>query len=185
MKRVFALLASAALAAAVLAGCGSGSGGEDALVSKTAFPEFDEVDMEGDPISSDVFAGYDATIVNFWNNGCGSCVAEMPELEELYQDLRERNVNLIGVGTDSGESDEQLATAKEILAEKGVTYTNISPDPNGDFYKTFIADISTYPTTYIVDSEGNIVGADIVGNVKKQLDAVEARLDLILGEGSR
>ena len=174
---VLALVLTAALA---LTGCGSG--GEDSLVSKTAFPEFDEVDMEGNPVTSDIFADYDATIVNFWNNGCGTCIAEMPELEELYQDFQERNINLIGVGTDSGESDEQLDTAREILAEKGVTYTNISPDPDGDFYKTFIADISTYPTTYIIDSEGNIVGADIVGNVKKQLDTVEARLELILEE---
>ena len=74
--------------------------------------------------------------------------------------------------------------AWEILAEKGVTYTNISPDPEGDFYKDFIADIFTYPTTYIVDSEGNIVGASIAGNVKNQLDTVEARLDLILGESN-
>lgn len=179
MKRVLILLVSAALMAAALTGCGSG--GEDALVSRTAFPEFDEVDMEGTAVTSEIFADYDATIVNFWNNGCGSCIAEMPELEELYQELQERNINLIGVGTDSGESDEQLDTAREILAEKGVTYTNISPDPDGDFYKTFIADISTYPTTYIVDSEGNIVGADITGNVKNQLDTVEARLELILG----
>ena len=180
MKRVLTLLATAALTAAVLAGCGSG--GEDALVAKTAFPEFDEVDMEGNPVTSDIFADYDATIVNFWNNGCGTCIEEMPELEELYQDFRERNINLIGVGTDSGESDEQLATAKEILEEKGVTYTNIFPDPEGDFYKNFIVDIFTYPTTYIVDSEGNIVGASIAGNVKNQLDTVEARLELILGE---
>ena len=180
MKRVLTVLVSAALTAAVLTGCGSG--GEDSLVSKTPFPEFDEVDMEGNPVTSDIFADYDATIVNFWNNGCGSCVAEMPELEELYQDFQERNINLIGVGTDSGESDEQLDTAREILEEKGVTYTNISPDPEGDFYKDFIADIFTYPTTYVVDSEGNIVGADITGNVKNQLDTVEARLELILEE---
>lgn len=182
MKRVLALLVSAALLAAALAGCDSGE--EDALVSKTAFPKFDEVDMEGNMVSSDIFAGYDATIVNFWNNGCGSCIAEMPELEELYQELKERDINLIGVGTDSGESEEQLATAREILAEKGVTYTNISPAPEGDFYKDFIADIFTYPTTYIVDSEGKIVGADITGNVKNQLETVEARLKLILEESA-
>lgn len=163
-----------------LTGCSSGE--EDALVSKTPFPEFSEVDIAGDEISSDIFADYDATIVNFWNNAAGPCIAEMPELEELYQDFKERNINLIGVGTDSGESREQLDTAREILKEKGVTYHNISPDPEGDFYKDFVADISTYPTTYIVDSEGNIVGADIVGNVKKQLDTVETRLALITGQ---
>lgn len=180
MKRVLILLVSAALMAAALTGCGSG--GEDALVSKTAFPEFDEVDMEGNAVTSEIFADYDATIVNFWNNGCGSCIAEMPELEELYQELQERNINLIGVGTDSGESREQLDTAREILREKGVTYINISPDPEGAFYQDFVAELSTYPTTCIVDRAGNIVGADIVGNVKKQLDTVEARLDLILAE---
>ena len=180
MKRILALLVSAALMAAALAGCGSG--GEDALVSRTAFPEFDEVDMEGTAVTSEIFADYDATIVNFWNNGCGSCIAEMPELEELYQEFQAQNINLIGVGTDSGEGQEQLDTAREILKEKGVTYHNISPDPEGDFYKDFVADISTYPTTYIVDGEGNIVGADIVGNVKKQLDTVETRLALITGQ---
>ena len=151
MKRVLILLLSAVLMTAALTGCSSGE--EDALVSKTPFPEFSEVDIAGDEISSDIFADYDATIVNFWNNGC-----------------------------DSGESREQLDTAREILKEKGVTYHNISPDPEGDFYKDFVADISTYPTTYIVDSEGNIVGADIVGNVKKQLDTVETRLALITGQ---
>ena len=135
MKRVLILLLSAVLMTAALTGCSSGE--EDALVSKTPFPEFSEVDIAGDEISSDIFADYDATIVNFWNNGCGSCIAEMPELEELYQDFKERNINLIGVGTDSGESREQLDTAREILKEKGVTYHNISPDPEGDFYKDF------------------------------------------------
>ena len=112
MKRVLILLLSAVLMTAALTGCSSGE--EDALVSKTPFPEFSEVDIAGDEISSDIFADYDATIVNFWNNGCGSCIAEMPELEELYQDFKERNINLIGVGTDSGESREQLDTAREI-----------------------------------------------------------------------
>ena len=80
------------------------------------------------------------------------------------------------------KSREQLDTAREILREKGVTYINISPDPEGAFYQDFVAELSTYPTTCIVDRAGNIVGADIVGNVKKQMDTVEARLDLILAE---
>ena len=101
MKRVLTLLLSAVLMTAALTGCSSGE--EDALVSKTPFPEFSEVDIEGDEISSDIFADYDATIVNFWNNGCGSCIAEMPELEELDQDFKEGNINFIGVGTDSGK----------------------------------------------------------------------------------
>lgn len=169
-----------ALTCAVLAGCSSGE--EDLLMSKTAFPEFSEVDMEGEPVTSDIFGEYDATLVNFWNNGCGTCIAEMPELEELYHELKDRNINLIGIGTDSGEGEEQLATAKEILKEKGVTYTNLSPDPENAFYQDFVSDIFSYPTTYLVDGEGNIIGAPLAGNVKEQMDTVEERLELILGE---
>ena len=103
----------------------------------------------------------------------------MPELEELYHQFQKQNINLIGVGTDSGEGEEQLETAQNILKEKGVTYVNISPDPEGEFYKDFISEIFGYPTTYIVDGEGNIIGAPIIGNVKKQIDTVNERLELI------
>lgn len=178
MKKWFSLLLTAALTLAVLTGCSSGE--SDSLVSKTPFPEFSEVDTEGNPVSSDIFADYDATIVNFWNNGCGTCIEEMPELEELYHQFQEQNINLIGVGTDSGEGEEQLETARNILNEKGVTYMNISPDPENAFYQDFISEIFTYPSTYIVDSEGNIIGASISGNVKKQIDIVNERLALIL-----
>ena len=180
MKKILSLLVAAALMTAALAGCSSGE--DNSLVTKEPFPTFDEVDTAGNAISSNSFADYDATIVNFWNNGCGTCIEEMPELEELYQDWKGQNINLIGVGTDSGENEEKLSTAQKILSEKGVTYRNISPNPENDFYKDFVSQIFSYPTTYIVDSEGNIVGAPIVGNVKSQMDTVEERLELILGE---
>ena len=153
MKKHISILLTGILAAALLVGCGSQ---DSELVSKTPFPEFDEVDTQGNAISSDIFADYDATVINFWSNGCGTCIEEMPELEELYHQLQKENINLIGVGVDSGEGEEQLATAQNILKEKGVTYPNISPNPENAFYKEFISQITGYPTTYVVDSEGNI-----------------------------
>ena len=167
------------MGAALLAGCGAQ---ETDLVSKKPFPEFSETDTNGNTVTSDIFADYDATIVNFWNNGCGTCIAEMPELEAMYQEFKEQGINLIGVGADSGESEEQLATAQKILEEKGVTYLNISPEPENDFYKDFISEITGYPTTYVVDSEGNIIGAPIIGNVKDQLDTLQNRLNSIKDE---
>lgn len=176
MKKQISLFLAIVMCVVLLAGCGSQ---ETDLVSKTPFPEFSETDTNGNAISSDIFADYDATIVNFWNNGCGTCIAEMPELEELYQEFQKDNINLIGVGTDSGESKEQLELAKSILEEKGVTYQNISPDPENDFYQDFISEITGYPTTYVVDSEGNIIGAPLIGNVKEQMDTLQSRLDKI------
>ena len=179
MKKQISLFLAMVMSMALLAGCGAQ---ETDLVTKEPFPEFSETDTNGNTVTSDIFADYDATIVNFWNNGCGTCIAEMPELEEMYQEFQEQEINLIGVGADSGESEEQLATARKILEEKGVTYLNISPDPENDFYKDFISEITGYPTTYIVDKDGNIIGAPIIGNVKEQMDTLQNRLDFIKGE---
>lgn len=174
LRRIATLAAAALLGAALLAGCSSPDG---ELVSKTPFPEFSAVDTDGESIGSDVFGDWDATIINFWNNGCGTCIAEMPELEEMYQQFKTENVNLIGVAADSGESDEQLACARDILHEKGVTYANISPSPESSFYQDFVKGLTGYPTTYIVDREGNIIGAPIIGNVKAQEQTVRERIE--------
>lgn len=170
-------IVSTVLAAVLALGLTACSSSDEELVSKTPFPEFSEVDTQGNPVTSDIFADYDATIVNFWNNGCGTCIEEMPELEEYYQGFKEKNINLIGVASDSGESDDQLETAQGILEEKGVTYTNLSPSPENTLYLDFISQLAGYPTTYVVDSEGNIVGAPIIGNVKAQAETLEHRLE--------
>lgn len=172
-KLVSFLLASVCILS--LCACGSG----EIEASKKPFPEFEGVDFEGNKVSNDMFADYDATIINFWNNGCGSCIAEMPELEEYYQKFKEQNINLIGVAASAGDSEEMRAEAERILREKGVTYTNIIPDPESDFYKDFICQVNGFPTTYIVDSEGNIIGAPLAGVVKEQEDTLMKRLELI------
>ena len=177
MKKIISIILGATLAVS-LVGCSSGG---EIEVSKTPFPEIASVDMDGNAITNDIFSEYDATIVNFWNNGCGTCIEEMPELEEYYNELLEENINLIGVAADSGESEEKFAFATKVLSEKGTTYMNISPDVNGTFYTEFLGTIPGYPTTFIVDSEGNIIGSSIVGNVKNQDEALRERLDLAIG----
>ena len=78
MKKMIAALLSACL----VLGTTACSSSQDDLVSKTPFPEFSEADTQGNKVTNDMFADYDATILNFWNNGCGTCIEEMPELEE-------------------------------------------------------------------------------------------------------
>lgn len=176
MKKTSIFLLCIMLIGSIFTGCGNE---ENELVSKTPFPDFSETTIDGTMVTNDVFKEYKATIINFWNNGCGSCIEEMPELEELYHEFQEENINLIGVGTDSGESKEQLEVAKKILIEKKVTYQNISPKPEQTFYKNFVSKLSSYPVTYIIDNEGNIVGAPIYGNVKKQLETIHSRIEYL------
>ena len=177
MKKIISILLMSVMAISMVA-CSNDGGKIEA--TKTPFPEISGVDMEGNEVTNDIFKDYDATIVNFWNNGCGTCIEEMPELEEYYQEFKQENINLIGVGADSGESQEKLDFAKNVLLEKGVTYTNISPDVEGTLYQDFLDNITGYPTTFVVDSEGNIIGNSIVGNVKNQDDTLRSRIDEII-----
>lgn len=174
MKKLLSLLL-ASICIFSLTACGSG----EIEASKEPFPEFEGVDFDGNTINNDIFADYDATIINFWTNGCGSCIEEMPDLEEYYQEFKEKNINLVAVAASAGDSEEMRAGAEKILTEKGVTYTNIIPDPESDFYKDFICEMAGFPTTYIVDRDGNIIGAPLVGVVKNQEDTLMDRLELV------
>ena len=175
MKKLISILL-AAVCMISLAACGN----SEIEATVEPFPEFEGTDFDGNTVNNDIFKDYDATIINFWTNGCGSCIAEMPELEEYYQDFKDKNINLIAVAASAGDSDELRAGAEVILNEKGVTFTNIIPDIESSFYKDFICEITGFPITYIVDSQGNMVGAPLVGVVKKQEDTLMKRLDQVI-----
>lgn len=177
MKKFFSILV-AGVCMLALSACNGG----EITATVEAFPEFSGVDFNGDAINNDVFGDYDVSVVNFWSNGCGSCIEEMPELEEYYQGFKDKKINLIGVAVSAGDSGEERATADEILASKGVTYRNIIPDIESAFYKDFIGKVTGYPITYIVDSEGNMIGAPLIGVVKKQEEALMKRLDAIIAK---
>ena len=89
-------------------------------------------------------------------------------------------MNLIGVAVSAGDSEEERAQAEKILREKGVTYTNLIPDIKSDFYNEFIGSITGYPITYIVDRDGNMVGAPLVGVVANQEEKLMKRIDDII-----
>lgn len=174
MKKLMSILL-VAICMLSLAACGN----SEIEATIKPFPEFEGVDFNGNAVNNDIFKDYDATIINFWTNGCGSCIAEMPELEEYYQNFKGKNINMVAVAASAGDSDELREDAETILKEKGVTYTNIIPDIESSFYKDFIGEITGYPITYIVDSNGNMVGAPLIGVVKNQEDKLMKRLDEI------
>lgn len=179
MRKRLSLLMAMVMGTVLLAGCAAQ---ETDLVSKEPFPEFSETDTNGNAVTSDIFADYDATHRQLLEQWLRHLHCRDAGAGRAVQEFKEQNINLIGVGADSGESEEQLATARKILEEKGVTYLNISPDSDNDFYKDFISEITGYPTTYIVDRDGNIIGAPIIGNVKDQMDTLQNRLDTIKEE---
>ena len=134
--------------------------------SMQKFPAFEGKDLDGNTVKSDeLFSGNAVTVVNFWFTTCNPCVGELAELDALNKELAEKGGALIGVNTFTLDGDKAaIADAKDVLAKKGATYQNIYFGSGGDAGK-FVENVFAYPTTYVVDRNGNIVGDPIVGAV--------------------
>ena len=151
--------------------------------SMQKFPAFEGKDLDGNTVKSDeLFSGNAVTVVNFWFTTCNPCVGELSELDALNKELAEKGGALIGVNTFTLDGDKAaIADAKDVLAKKGATYQNIYFGSGGDAGK-FVENVFAYPTTYVVDRSGNIVGEPIVGAVtgKTQAEALQAQIDKAL-----
>ena len=151
--------------------------------SMQKFPAFEGKDLDGNTVkSSELFAKNAVTVVNFWFTTCNPCVGELAELDALNKELTEKGGALIGVNTFTLDGDEAaISEAKNVLAKKGATYQNVYFASDGEAGK-FTTNIFAYPTTYVVDRNGNIVGDPIVGAIteKKQAEALQAQIDKAL-----
>ena len=151
--------------------------------SMQKFPAFEGKDLDGNTVKSDeLFSGNAVTVVNFWFTTCNPCVGELAELDALNKELTEKGGSLIGVNTFTLDGDEAaISEAKDVLAKKGATYQNVYFDSDGEAGK-FTTNIFAYPTTYVVDRSGNIVGEPIVGAIteKKQAETLQKLIDQAL-----
>ena len=147
------------------------------------FPAFEGKDLDGNPVKSDeLFSANAVTVVNFWFTTCKPCVGELSELDALNKELAKKGGALIGVNTFTLDGDEAaISEAKDVLAKKGVTYQNVYFASDGEAGK-FTTNIFAYPTTYVVDRNGNIVGEPIVGAIteKKQAETLQKLIDQAL-----
>lgn len=151
--------------------------------SMQKFPAFEGKDLDGNMVKSDeLFSANAVTVVNFWFTTCNPCVGELSELDALNKELAEKGGSLIGVNTFTLDGDETaISEAKDVLAKKGATYQNVYFDSDGEAGK-FTTNIFAYPTTYVVDRNGNIVGEPIVGAIteKKQAETLQKLIDQAL-----
>ena len=144
------------------------------------FPSFEGKDLDGNEVKSDeLFSANAVTVVNFWFTTCSPCVGELGDLDALNKELADKGGALIGVNAFTLDGDETaIADAKDVLAKKGATYQNVyfdSSSPAG----TFTSNIFAFPTTYVVDRNGNIVGEPIVGAIteKNQAETLQSLID--------
>ena len=162
-------------------GGSTGSKTDDSSLPK--FPAFEGKDLDGNTVkSSDLFSGKAVTVVNFWFTTCGPCVGELGDLDALNKELSGKGGALIGINAFTLDGDEAaISDAKDVLAQSGATYQNVYFDSGSEAGK-FVENIYAYPTTYVVNRSGRIVGDPIVGAItsKAQADALQAQIDKAL-----
>ena len=159
------------------------SGGTTADSNAAKFPAFTGKDLDGNDVSSDkLFSGNAFTVVNFWFTTCKPCVGELGDLDALHKDVAGKGGAVVGINAFTlGGDAAAIADAKDVLTKSGATYQNVYFDADSEAGK-FTENVYAYPTTYVVDRNGNIVGDPIVGAITGagQMEALQALIDTAL-----
>ena len=179
-------------------GCGTAPGAGDSVSAEEAgmtasgsnamkFPSFQGKDLDGNDVdSSKLFAGNSVTVVNFWFTTCNPCVGELADLEALNKDLAAKGGAVVGINVDTLDGNaDAISTAKNLLESKGASYQNIyfpSDSAAGDF----AGDIMAFPTTYVIDRSGAIVGEAMLGGIDNEdnMAALQKLIDQALANDS-
>ena len=161
----------------------AGSAGMTSDSSADAFPSFEGQDLDGNPVdSATLFSNNAVTVVNFWFTTCKPCVGELPDLEALHQELAKKGGAVIGINAFTLDSNaKEIEDAKSILEQQGVSYPNICFASDSDA-GLLTAGLYAFPTTYVVDRNGRIVGDPIVGAISSdaQMKKLNALIDQAL-----
>ena len=153
---------------------------------KSPFKNFSGTDFDGNSVDESLFSGNAVTVVNFWFTGCKPCVAELSKLNELNDTIREMGGEVIGINTETFDGNEAaIKDAAAILESQGAAYRNLSIDSDSDAGK-YAADIMAFPTTILVDRNGNIVGEPLLGGIDNQdnYDALMKQIQSVIDADS-
>ena len=165
------------------AGDGENGGMNDSV---PAFPAFTGKDLDGNDVDNSLFSQNAVTVVNFWFSGCKPCVAELGDLNALNETLKKQGGAVVGINVDTLDGNaDAISTAKNLLESKGASYQNIyfpSDSAAGDF----AGDIMAFPTTYVIDRSGAIVGEAMLGGIDNEdnMAALQKLIDQALANDS-
>lgn len=175
MKKLFLLLLIGMLSTSILAGCTTQ---KDMDTTNTISPvssndkqigDFKAQDLKGNEVTKDIFSGYDLTLVNLFTTWCSPCVEEIPYLNEVDKELKDKAVNVIGIVLDVNENgkidDKKLDKLKDIVSSTKAEYDIILPDEV--LRSGRLKGVNSVPESFFVDKNGNIVGETYVGSHSK------------------
>ncbi|HEX5586090.1 MAG TPA: TlpA disulfide reductase family protein, partial [Acidimicrobiia bacterium] len=137
------------------------------LLEKAA-PAFDLPLLDGGSVSSDDLAGK-TVIVNFWNEWCEPCLAELPALKDFWTAHQgDSDLAMVGIAHASYLSDKKLA---QYAQEEGLDWT-IALDPKSKAALEF--GIRGQPETFVISPSGEVVGYQLSQMSRADLEAMLA-----------
>ena len=146
----------------------SGSNSSSSADSAGVFHGFKGKDLDGNDVDESLFAQNKVTVVNFWFSGCKPCVEELSKLNELNEKIKEMGGEVVGINTDTlDDNQDGIKEAKEILKAQGASYKNLTFDSDSTVGK-YAGNIMAFPTTVLVDKDGNIIGEPFMGGIDDQ-----------------
>ena len=151
-----------------------------------AFPQFSGKDLDGNDVDNSLFSANAFTVVNFWFNGCKPCVQELDDLSALNERIKEQGGEVVGINVETLDGNKQgIETAKQLLETTGANYRNIYFDASSEA-GTFALGIMAFPTTYVFDRNGRIVGKPLLGGIdnEKNLEMLQKTIDEALARDS-
>ena len=183
MKK-YVLLSLCLVLLLALGSCGN-SGSEDNgnETDMQEFPSFTGLDLDGNSVNSDIFSEHSVTVVNFWFSSCSPCIGELSELDSLDQELKGKGGAVIGINTDTLNGDNSMIEeAKKILMQQKASYPNLYFASNSGDALHFANSITSFPTTYLVDRGGYIIGDPVVGSIDDEstMKMLKKRIDKII-----
>lgn len=183
MKK-YVLLSLCLVLLLALGSCGN-SGSEDNgnETDMQEFPSFTGLDLDGNSVNSDIFSEHSVTVVNFWFSSCSPCIGELSELDSLDQELKGKGGAVIGINTDTLNGDNSMIEeAKKILMQQKASYRNLYFDSNSGDALDFANSVTSFPTTYLVDRGGYIIGDPVVGSIDDEstMKMLKKRIDKII-----
>ena len=159
---------------------------KDSSKDSSPFRNFSGKDFDGNPVDESLFSGNAVTVVNFWFTGCKPCVAELSKLNELNDAIKSKGGEVIGINTETfDENKTAMKDAASILKSQGARYLNLSIDSSSAAGK-YASEIMAFPTTILVDRNGNIVGDPMLGGIdnKDNYDTLMKQIQSVIDADS-
>lgn len=132
------------------------------LVEGAKFPDFDEKDIEGKPLSVSSYKGK-VVLIDFWATWCPPCMGELPNVQKAYESHHKDGFEIIGISLDQDEKK-----LKNFLKEKNMTWQQYFDGKGWGNKLAGKYGVQSIPATYLLDREGKIIGQDLRGEALEE-----------------